>query len=290
MKKIEVKAPAKVNTLLRVIGKRPNGYHDLEMVMVPLSLADELTLTSIPSGIEISVDGQSDDGMLGEKNLAYRAAVAFKEAACIKDGVRIDLKKRIPVAAGLGGGSSDAASVLIGLNDLWGTGWSPDQLAGLGVKLGADVPFFCYQAPAYVEGIGDIVTPYTSFPNLSFLLINPNFAVSTPWVYQQIDLELTQNRSDARVRPQFQAFSDVLLNLHNDLEVVTIESFSEIARIKDMLMKFGAAGALMSGSGPTVFGVFENRILRDEALTAMPKNNCRFFAAEGIFSGNLVKT
>ncbi len=282
MSKIEIKAPAKVNTLLRVIGRRPNGYHDLEMVMVPLSLADELTLTSIPSGIEISIDGQKDDGMIGEKNLAYRAASAIKEAAGIKDGVKIDLKKNVPVAAGLGGGSSDAASVLIGLNQLWDIGWEPKRLAELGVRLGADVPFFCYQSAAFVEGIGDIVTPYMSFPKVSFLLINPNFAVSTPWVYKQIDLRLTQKGSDARVRPQFQAFSDVLSNLHNDLEAVTIEAFSEIARIKDMMLKLGAAGALMSGSGPTVFGVFENGNLRDEAFTAIPKGEYRVFAAEGI--------
>ncbi|MFA4874106.1 MAG: 4-(cytidine 5'-diphospho)-2-C-methyl-D-erythritol kinase [bacterium] len=280
MRNIVIKAPAKVNTILRVVGRRPNGYHDLEMVMVPLTLCDEITLTSIPSGVELSVDGSADAGMHGDKNLACRAASAMLEASGRSDGVRIELRKRIPVAAGLGGGSSDAASVLRGLNELWGLGLSPEGLAEIGVTLGADVPFFCHHRPAYVEGIGDRVTPYESFPNLSFLLINPGFAVSTPWVYSQWDLQLTVKLCGARVRPLFQGVSDVLASLHNDLERVTIPAHPEIEVIKGALMGAGAAGALMSGSGPTVFGAFVDIAARDRARERLENRRWRIFAAE----------
>lgn len=289
MKKIQVLAPAKVNVLLRVVGLRDDGYHDLEMVMVPLSLADEIELSAISSGIEISVDGQSDPGMLGEKNLAWRAARAIQEEAGIEEGVRISLSKRTPVAAGLGGGSSDAAAVLRGLCRMWGLDWSAEKLARLGGRLGADVPFFCFGGPAFVEGTGDRVTPYEEFPKLSFLLINPGFAVSTPWVYGQWDKRskerqiegLTPIRADARVRPLFKGFRDVISSLHNDLETVTLGAHPEIAEIKSLLIDLGAAGALMSGSGPTVFGVFEDALRRDLAVERAKRRGWRVFAADG---------
>ena len=281
MRRIEIRAPAKVNTLLRVIGRRDDGFHDLEMVMVPLSLADEISLEEIPSGIELSVDGQSDAGMCGEKNLAWRAAAIMMDAAGVKGGVRIKLAKRTPVAAGLGGGSSDAAAVLRGLSQMWDLGWNPEKLPGLGKRLGADVPFFCYDGPAFVEGIGDRVAAFDIFPKLSFLLVNPGFAVPTPWVYKQWDLQLTPKGGDARVRPLFKAFRDVISSLHNDLETVTIPAHPEIAEIKKFMIDSGAAGALMSGSGPTVFGVFEDRSVRDEASRRVVSAHWRVFVAEG---------
>lgn len=280
MKSITVKAPAKVNVYLKVVGRRSNGYHDLEMVMVPLTLADEITLTSIPSGVEFHLKGDGDSGMRGEKNLACRAANMIRESCGRRDGVRIELAKNVPVAAGLGGGSSDAAAVLKGLNKLWNLDLMAEDLAKLGVALGADVPFFCYGAPSFVEGIGDRVTPYDSFPNISFLLVNPGFGVSTPWVYQQYDLELTPKDAGARVRPHFQLFSEVSASLHNDLEAVTIKAFPEISKIKDVLIELGAAGALMSGSGPTVFGVFEEGSSRDRASSAMTGKSWRIFSAD----------
>ncbi|HPQ80534.1 MAG TPA: 4-(cytidine 5'-diphospho)-2-C-methyl-D-erythritol kinase [bacterium] len=290
MNRISVKAPAKVNILLRVLGLRPDGYHDLEMVMVPLSLGDEIYLTSIPSGIEISVDGQSDPGMSGEKNLAWRAAALMREASGVDGGVRINLIKRTPVAAGLGGGSSDAAAVLRGLSRMWGLGWPEERLSELGRRLGADVPFFCYDRPAFVEGTGEKITPYDEFPKLSFLLINPGFAVSTPQVYRQWDESmqkgrievLTQVGPDARVRPLFKGFRDVISSLHNDLEIVTQRAHPEIAEIKSLLIDLGAAGALMSGSGPTVFGVFEDARARDDAIESTRREGWRVIAAEGM--------
>jgi 4-diphosphocytidyl-2-C-methyl-D-erythritol kinase len=281
MKGILVKAPAKVNTLLRVLRRRDDGYHDLEMVMVPLSLCDEIGLAEIGSGVELSLEGQSDEGMAAERNLACRAARLLIEGCGLKRGVRISLAKRIPVAAGLGGGSSDAAAVLRGLNSMWGLGLDADRLAGIGARLGADVPFFCHGAPAYVEGTGERVTPYASFPNISYLLINPGFAVSTPWVYGQWDLQLTMKDPDARVRPLFQVFSDVIGSLHNDLERVAIPAFPEIGKIKDALVDEGAAGALMSGSGPTAFGLFEDEAGRDKAFDRLSGRGWKLFRAEG---------
>ena len=284
MKRITVKAPAKVNTLLRVVGRRENGYHDLEMVMVPLSLCDEIALSEIPSGIELVVDGAQDEGMAAEKNLAWRAARGLLDATGAEKGVRIELTKRIPVAAGLGGGSSDAAATIKGLNELWGLDLPVDKLCDIGCRLGADVPFFCHASPAYVEGIGDRVSVYDSFPNLAFLLINPGFAVSTPWVYQQWDLQLTQDTPGATVRPLFQVFSDVIASLHNDLERVTIPAHPEIDIIKAALTDVGASGVLMSGSGPTVFGIFEDGAARDEASRRLDNTRWRIFSADSLRS------
>ena len=296
MKTVEIKAPAKVNTFLRVVGRRPDGYHELEMVMVPLTLADDLSLTLTPSGIGLEVEGASDPGMQGEGNLAYRAAKALFQEAGVEGGVRIRLKKNIPVAAGLGGGSSDAAAVLRGLNRLLGLDWSASRLASIGGRLGADISFFCYGGPAHVQGIGDQVEPLDGFPNVHFLLVNPGFSVSTPWVYKQWDLRskalsdprpldrriegLTPQISGATVRPLFQVVSDVVDSLHNDLETVTIPAYPEVAEIKKELLDRGATGALMSGSGPTVFGVFENGRARDETLASMVKGKRFIFGAE----------
>lgn len=282
MNTLTVKAPAKVNLTLKIVGRRPNGYHDLEMVMVPLSLADEISLTKIPHGIEFSMEGFEDAGMASEKNLVFRAAGLLAEEAHINDGVKILLKKRVPLAAGLGGGSSDAAATLKGLNLLWNLGWSSERLASLGARIGADVPFFCFEGPAFVRGIGDRVLPYKNFPKLSMILVNPSFVVSTPWAYKQWDLQLTKEESNVRVRPIFKGFSDVIESLHNDLEAVTIPAHPEIAKIKTRLVELGASGALMSGSGPTVFGVFKDASVRDRALAGLTKESWRIFAVENI--------
>jgi 4-diphosphocytidyl-2-C-methyl-D-erythritol kinase len=301
MKTVTVKAPAKVNTVLKVVGVRDNGFHDLEMIMVPLTLSDEITLTAIPEGIELRLDGQGDDGMLGDDNLACRAAREMFAEAGVSSGVKIELKKRIPVAAGLGGGSSDAAAVLRGMNALLGLDWPSDRLAKIGERLGSDVPFFCYDGPALVTGIGDRVKPLDKFPNTSFILVNPGFAVSTPWVYKKWDeivqpreiKGLTVEKTGDRVppaspveqgRPFFQVVSEVVDSLHNDLEVVTIPEYPEIGKIKNTLMSLGAAGTLMSGSGPTVFGIFENKQARDEALSELGDHEWRVFAAESVCS------
>ncbi len=295
MNAITVHAPAKVNLILKVVGRRPNGYHDLVMVMEKLKLHDEIVLEQLDRGIELVVDGQRDEGMVAQKNLAWRAAAVLQEAAGVNSGVRITLRKRTPVAAGLGGGSSDAAATLTGLNQLWDVDWSREGLAQLGSKLGADVPFFCFDGPALVEGIGDRVTPLASFPKLYILLINPGFAVSTPWVYgrwdelngmpQNTELNrkikwLTVDRAGVRVPPLFETTHDIVARLENDLEEATVSAHPEVAAIKEFLIDAGARGALMAGSGPTVFGIFEDAAMRDRAAAKVTDEAWRVFATE----------
>lgn len=251
--KMLLKAPAKVNYLLQVLRKRPDGYHDLRMVMQRIDLCDEIEI-KLKKTSGINVDCDSEAASAGRDNIAWRAADAILSHAGGATGVDISISKKIPVAAGLGGGSSDAATVLMGLNELLGTNFSDEKLMEIGVKLGADVPFFIFKKTALAEGIGEKLTPVDGLPPAWLVLVNPNIHVSTAWVYQ--NLRLT-NRQDDYKLPQFcNKVEDICSILGNDLESVTIERFAVIREIKEMLLGYGAAGVLMSGSGPTVFAVF----------------------------------
>lgn len=248
-----LKAPAKVNYRLEVLRKRPDGYHDLRMIMQRINLCDEIEmkLKDTP-GINVECDSEVVSG--GRDNIAWRAADAMLTRAGRDLGVDISISKKIPVAAGLGGGSSDAATVLMGLNEMLGTGYSDEKLMEIGVKLGADVPFFIFKKTALAEGIGEKLSPVEGLPPVWLVLVNPNIHVSTAWVYQ--NLRLT-NRQDDYKLPEFcNNVEDICSILKNDLESVTIERFPVIREIKEMLLGYGACGVLMSGSGPTVFAVF----------------------------------
>lgn len=249
-----VHAPAKINLMLDVVGKRPDGYHDVAMLMLRLSLHDRLQVDLV-SGDRVSVVCPGVVLADGEQNIAARAARLFLEHTGIKAGVAIAIDKQIPAAAGLGGGSSDAAAVLLALNDLLGAGLPRSELQSLGVRLGADVPFFlCGETSAWATGIGEVLEPWPGLPPCWLVLVNPRFAVSTAWVYQ--NLGLTHRRRMSRI-PRFPArIEEVGGLLRNDLEAVTVTRHPEIAGIKERLLEAGALGALMSGSGPTVFGVF----------------------------------
>lgn len=246
-------APAKINLCLHVLGKRPDGYHELAMLMQRVSLADRVSISLVSDpGVFVTCAGL--DLAAGEENIAGRAARRLIELSGEKRGVRIDIDKRIPVAAGLGGGSSDAAAVLSGLNDMLGLGLSPETLREEGVKLGADVPFFLFPSAAWATGIGERLEPVSGLPAVWYVLVNPGFAVSTAWVFQNLGLT---SPSTATKMPRFSgALGELLDILHNDLESVTSVRHPEIAEIKGRLRDLGAAGVLMSGSGPTVFGVF----------------------------------
>ncbi len=253
---ISVKAPAKINYLLDVLSKRPDGYHELRMIMQRVNLCDEIIIKSsdIP-GIRLTCKG-SKYAPDGEKNIAWRAARALSDFYADRSGVDIFIKKNIPVAAGLGGGSSDCAAVLLGLNKLFDIGLSRTQLMNIGVTLGADVPFFVFENTAIAEGIGEKLTAMAPLPDAWVLLVNPNLPVSTAWVYK--NLQLTQRNALVTIPDSFKDLSAVCKVISNDLESVTIPAFPVISEIKDMLISKGALCALMSGSGPTVFGLFED--------------------------------
>jgi len=270
MKELALLAPAKVNLCLHVLGRRDNGYHDLAMLMVPLAFGDyvRIALRDEP-GVEIECAGVELPP--GGENIAVRAARNMLERAAYRGGVKIEIDKRIPVAAGLGGGSSDAASVLCGLNRLLELGLRQDELMDIGVTLGADVPFFVRGETAWATGIGERLEGVKNLPFAWYVLVNPGFAVSTAWVYG--NLGLTTPRTPTKM-PRFSGqIDEIAALLHNDLEAVTAARHPEIAEIKGLLLDLGALGALMSGSGPTVFGLFDDEFAARCAaaeLTKMP--------------------
>ncbi len=258
-KQLRIAAPAKVNLFLRVVGKRPDGYHELSSWMQKLTLSDMVILETRPSAVTVQCP---DSNLLEDNtNLAYKAAELFFEKSGLPGGVSITLHKKIPIAAGLGGGSSDAASVLNGLNELYNAGFSEKQLMDIGVLLGADVPFFVAGCnAALATGIGEKLEEQDSLTDCFFVLVNPGFPVSTKWVFENLEtpeianLALTIEGNPFILCPA--SDSDFSGKLYNDLEGVTISRYPEIAGLKQKLLDSGACAVLMSGSGPTVFGVF----------------------------------
>jgi len=260
---LTLKAPAKINLFLKVVNRRPDGYHEIESVMQKISLFDILHLSRQGNSITLSCPGSSVPE--NEGNLVYRAVQAFFAAAGIAPGVHIVLEKNIPVAAGLGGGSSDAATVLLGLNMLWGAELEFERLMDIGLQLGADVPFFVQDCGmAVATGIGEQLKRIEAIGDYWIVLVNPGFAVSTKWVYDNFPLTSYSNPyilARGRKMPgDFHVDSPGLLEeLGNDLEAVAVKRYPEIGDIKKELKQAGAAAALMSGSGPTVFGLFSEK-------------------------------
>ncbi|HEY3347156.1 MAG TPA: 4-(cytidine 5'-diphospho)-2-C-methyl-D-erythritol kinase [Nitrospirota bacterium] len=256
---VAIKAPAKVNLLLRVIGKRPDGYHELQSIMQALELADELTLERIPGpGITLTCD--SPEVPLGPANLVWKAADAVMREAGIAEGVRIHLVKNTPTAAGMGGGSSDAAATLKGMVLLFGLDIPDARLRQIALGLGADVPFFLSWPCAMAEGVGEVLTELSPPDETFIVAVNPGFPVSTGWVFSSLTFELTNTYNGIRLSHSGglsgKDARTVAPYLRNDLERVTAVKYPQINEIKGRLVEFGAFGALMSGSGPTVFGVF----------------------------------
>jgi len=268
VKKLQLQAPAKVNYRLDVLGKRADGYHDLRMVMQRVDLCDEIeiALTDTP-GIRVVCGSKGVPD--GPGNIAWRAADALVKLAGREVGIDISITKRIPVAAGLGGGSSDAATVLMGVNQLLELGLSDERLMEIGVKLGADVPFFIFKKPALAEGIGDRLTALEQVPSLWVVLVNPGIHVSTAWVYQ--NLRLTRKASIAIIPGSYGSLAEVCDLLSNDLEPVTCARFPLLNELKDLLIAAGAGGSLMSGSGSTVFGLFAEESAARQAAAEIAK-------------------
>ncbi len=254
-RRIALRASAKVNLALEVLGKRPDGFHEIATVMVAVDLCDRLTLEAAST-----TSFHADDPGLptDEQNLVVRAAKLLSEAAGVEAGVRIELVKRIPVAAGLGGGSSDGAAALWGLNRLWGIRWSRTRLMDLAVRLGMDVPFFLGPGPALATGRGECLEPLGKMGEYALVLVNPGVPLATREVYERVPagwqaeptgtqrvMDALRERNTARVAGA----------LTNNLERVVEPLLPALARMKAALLAAGALGAVMSGSGPTVFGV-----------------------------------
>ncbi len=253
-RRLSLSAAAKVNLALEVLSKRPDGYHEIATVMQAVDLSDRLVLEEADDlALSAGASGVPSD----ERNLAFRAAVALRDAAGVKRGVRIALDKRIPVAAGLGGGSTDAAAVLVGLNRLWALRWPVARLAELGAELGSDVPFFLYGGVAVATGRGERIEPVRGGA-LGLVLVNPKFAASTGEIYARVTPAMYTD--GARTRRVVGALrtrraAPVAESLYNGLEAAAVTAFPQIRQMEAALSAAGALGAMMSGSGPTVFGV-----------------------------------
>lgn len=246
-------SPAKINLHLRVLRKREDGYHDIATLMNQISLFDEMIFCPADKGITIRCPGSSVPE--NETNIVYRAAATLLSDAFCSSGIHITIHKRIPVAAGLGGGSSNAATALTTINDLMGLHYTRENLMKIGVNIGADVPFFILGKPAWAFGIGDELHAVDTIPLLWFVLINPGFEVSTKMIYDNFNLRLTKQAVGYKC-PELHTVEGLIKALHNDLEEVTLGLHPELQHIKNHLTHNGALGALMSGSGPTVAGIF----------------------------------
>lgn len=247
-------SPAKINLHLRVLRRREDGYHDIATLMQQISLYDELEFFPCEKGIVV----RCPDGTLpeNEENIVFRAAETLLVQAACPAGIEIVIRKRIPIAAGLGGGSSDAATTLMALNDIFSLRFSPAELMRIGTGLGADVPFFIFGTCAWAFGIGDrLKIPEERIPPLWFVLLNPSLQIPTKTIYEKLNLRLTKEGINYSI-PRLCTVTDVVKGLHNDLEGVTINLHPHLQHLKDLLLRHGALGTLMSGSGPTVFGIF----------------------------------
>lgn len=260
-------SPAKVNLILKVLGKRPDGFHEIASLMQRVSLCDEMSFSLEGDGVSLRCSGADIPEDSG--NIAFRAAAVFREATGGPRGVSIEIRKKIPVAAGLGGGSSNAATTLATLNDMTGAGLDRDELMRMGAALGSDVPFFINDAPScWAFGRGERLRPVENLPPLWFVICNPGVYLSTAEVYGGFRIGLTNKQIQYTI-PRLLTVRQITDGLENDLERVSERICPAISDIKQRLMAEGALGALMSGSGSTVFGIFESHIDAEHAASRM---------------------
>jgi 4-diphosphocytidyl-2-C-methyl-D-erythritol kinase len=261
---LEKKSHCKVNLLLNILGKRPDGFHELETVMQPVNFCDKLVFERGGNGIKLSCNKKNLP--VDSKNLVFRAAADFLAAAKINDGLKIHLEKKIPLAAGLGGGSGDAATTLLALNELFGSPLAAENLREIAAQLGSDVPFFLQSKPALATGRGEKIQPLENFPALrgrAFLLIHPGFGISTPWAYQNLArfpkaLNGGKGRAEKLIaRLQSDNWPAIADGLYNSLEAPALEKFPILQLFQEFLRANGALAALMSGSGSTTFAICE---------------------------------
>ncbi len=275
---LSLKTPAKINWFLQILGKREDGYHNISSLMQCVGLYDNLTFESADS-----IEVVSDLDIPVRENIVYRAASVLKKYAARSKGARILLKKNIPACAGLGGGSSDAACTLSGLNILWGLGLSDGELSAIGAEIGSDVPFFLKGPAALIEGKGEKVKSLDIGSSSILLLVKPRVSVSTAWAYDSFDRQggaekLTKKHIDIKLFCQAlnrRDYASLGTMLYNDFEDVIMNKYPLVRDIKRKLLETGADISAMSGSGPTVFGVFQTNAGAEKAARAMEPNFCR---------------
>ncbi len=260
MDSIRLKARAKINLSLDVLGKREDGYHDVRMVMQTIGIYDRLIITKIPED-EIRIQSNLFYLPINENNLIYKAAKLLKDEFGFAGGVDVNLNKFIPVAAGMAGGSTDAASTLFGINKIYELGLSQNKLMELGVQIGADVPYCIMRGTALAEGIGEQLSRLKPVPHMWIVVAKPPINISTKLVYEQLDMNdiLYHPNVDKMIQAiNKESIEEIAANMGNVLERVTIPLYPIINSIKNDMLSHGAINAMMSGSGPTVFGIFPN--------------------------------
>ena len=262
---MKIRAPAKINLGLRVVGKRADGYHLLDTIMVPVSLYDEIDIrrnhaaSKIQKRDPIQISCDHPAVPKDKENIVYRAAELILKNNRTTDAISIHIKKRIPVGAGLGGGSTDAAATLVGLNKIFKLGLSLGALEKKALSLGADVPFFVRARPARARGIGERLVPLRTLPRFWSVIVYPGFPVSTAWVYRKLGQKLTKPIVNTSIRTSLKSLDDLTRRLQNDLEDVTLTRYPRIGLLKEELLHEGAQQALMTGSGSSVFGIFASK-------------------------------
>ena len=285
-KKLQFKTPAKINLGLHIHKKREDGFHELETILQMVTWFDELQLEGTSEKVELFCDTPEIPN--DETNLVVKAARLLQKhfpGSCA--GVNITLKKSIPSGAGLGGGSGNAAGVLLALNHLWDLKISRENLIAISAELGSDVPFFLMSPCAIGTGKGEILEPINNPINLYILMIYPNLPLSTPWVYGNLKLKLTKHKNNISILANFlmrSEFAQLGAALYNDLEPVVFKRYPEILEIKNELLRSGAGGALLSGSGSTVFGIFDKPDLAKKALARFAGKKHKAFLAKSITS------
>ena len=286
MNSIELKAQAKINLSLDVLRKRPDGYHEVKMIMQTIELHDRVYIDTTDGDIDVVSDCRWVPS--GEENIAFKAARLILDTCCIKKGVRIKIDKHIPVAAGLAGGSSDAAAVLKGINELFQLGLQENELMVLGKQIGADVPFCIRGGTMLSEGIGEILTPLVPLKEVDLVLVKPKIGVPTAWVYKNLEIDKIMERPDTErlIENIGEGRIDMLAKgMKNVLETVTIKKYGVIDEIKAKLLELGALGSMMSGSGPTVFGIFSDRISAQNACDRIKSDKWECFLTKTISGG-----
>jgi len=282
MQTLKLKSPGKINLRLDVFGKRPDGYHDIRMLNSTINLYDDIEISLTDKGI--TVECENDPTVpSGEDNIVYKACKEIMAYSNKNVGLHVKIKKNIPSAAGLGGGSSNAAAVILGLNQLLKIQLAKDKLMKIGLRFGSDIPFFLFGSPAIATGIGENLTKIKRLPKMPFVVVSPNVGVSTQSVYDKYEPDGRVLTGAEDLPKEYATKKAVVKYLNNDLETVTGKQLPLIGELKEILMKNGALGSQMTGSGPTVFGIFSDKERAEKAskkIEGIGQGKWRVFVVE----------